>query len=282
MGLDPARGFTVRGRRFARCQGCHAHVQIPLPNPADVEAFYRQRYYEKFGAAEASPARQAMLRLLLEKIPRLPPGRLLDVGCGAGHLLALARSAGWEVAGVDPSPSACAMARQEYGIEVQAAFLEAADLPEAAFDVVTLVNVLDQAPNPVRLLETVRRTLRPGGLVVVRVLNSDFHRMAWTFLRCLPTPLIHHLQPFVIFHPFCLNPRALRALLERTPLTRILVTSAPVSATEYSLPSRIGGRALVASLGALARAALGVGAALAGDRFLWAPSILAFAERDVG
>jgi SAM-dependent methyltransferase len=246
-----------------------------------MEAFYREGYYEKFGAAEASPVRQAMLRLLLERIPRRPPGRLLDVGCGAGHLLAMARSAGWDVAGVDPSPSACAMARQAYGVEVQAAFLEAADLPEAAFDVVTVVNVLDQASNPVRLLEAVCRTLRPGGLVVVRVLNSDFYRMAWTFLRCLPTSMTQRLQPFVIFHPLCLNPRALRALLERAPFTRILVTSAPVSATEYSLPSGIVGRALVASLGALARTVLGAGAVLAGDRFRWAPSILAFAERDV-
>jgi SAM-dependent methyltransferase len=240
--------------------------------------FYRERYYQTFGGIEASPRRQAMLRTLLEAIPRRPPGRLLDVGCGAGHLLALARSAGWEVAGVDPSLEACAIARKEYGLHVQAAFLELADLPESAFDVITLVNVLDQVPNPVRLLQAARRALKPGGLLVARIPNGNFHRTAWTLIRRLPSGMIRRLRPLVIFHPFSLNARAVRALFTRTSLSRIRIINAPLGGWETSLPCGAVGRTLISA----ARAAGRAGAVLATGRFPWTPSLLAFGEREAG
>lgn len=273
-GLDPARGFTVDIRRYSRCRGCDARVATPLPDPGGLEAFYRDQYHAIFGAAEASPQRCAMLRLLLERLPRRPSGRLLDVGCGAGHLLALARDAGWEVTGVDPSVAACAIARREHGLQVLAAPLESADLPGAAFDVVTLVNVLDQVPDPVRLLEETRRVLRPGGLLVARVPNGDFHCATWAILQCLPSAVRHRLDPLIIFHPFSLNAKAIRRLLERAGYARIRVTNAPLSGPKQ----RSGCGAVWRTV---ARAAVGAGAVLTGERFLLSPSLLALAEREV-
>lgn len=45
--------------------------------------------------------------------PRCQPGRLLELGCGPGFLLAHLRDAlpGWDVAGVDSSPDSCTQAR---------------------------------------------------------------------------------------------------------------------------------------------------------------------------
>ncbi len=260
-------------QQFARCEGCDAHVATPFPDLEDLETFYREQYYGIFGEGEGSPRRRAMLRSLVETIPRQPPGHLLDVGCGAGHLLAVAREAGWDVTGVDPSADACVMARREYGLDVQAAPFEAADLPEAAFDVITLVNVLDQVSDPVRLLETARRALRPAGLLVARIPNGDFHRTAWAVIRRLPSTACRRLHPFVIFHPFCLNARAVRALLEGARLTRIHVTSAPTCGPEWPLPGGPLGRAVQAGLASAARAT---------SRLFYGPSLLAISEREVG
>jgi SAM-dependent methyltransferase len=279
-GLDPEGGFNVHGRRYARCRGCDARVATPLPDPGDLEAFYREQYHAIFGAAESSPQRCAMLRLLLERLPRRPPGRLLDVGCGAGHLLALARDAGWDVAGVEPSAAACAIARREYGLQVEAAPVETADLPGAAFDVVTMVNVLDQAPDPVRLLEATRRLLRPGGLMMARVPNGDFHRAAWAVLRRLPSAAGRRLSSLVIFHPVSLNAKAIRTLLERTGFARIRVTTAPLSGPDRTSGGEPAGRIILAGLTALGRIVVGAGAAFTADRLLLSPSLLAFAERE--
>jgi 2-polyprenyl-3-methyl-5-hydroxy-6-metoxy-1,4-benzoquinol methylase len=277
--LDPSRSFSRGERRFARCRSCHAYVTIPLADPTQVEHLYRARYFAEFGDAEADSRRQAMLRKLLDLIPRRPPGRLLDVGCGGGHLLALAGERGWDATGVDPSLDACGYARRIYGLEVQPFVLEKASLPEASFDVVTLVNVLDQAPEPVALLRAARRLLKPGAVLMVRVPNGAFHRVAWSLIRRAPSRLRRSLDSFVIFQDVCLNRGSMTSLMQRAQLTRIRVVAAPLS-----------GSAILGSRGRIARTpwpgprSIGLSLAEAVLRVLasgarWSPSLLVLGER---
>lgn len=273
--LDPNRGFTVDGNQYARCRGCDADIAIPLPVFADLKAFYRGGYYQTFGAAEGSPRRLAMSRLLLESIPCQPPSRLLDVGCGAGHLLAMARGAAGDVRGVDPSVEACDLARVHYGLQVTATGLEDAGLPDGTFDVATLINVLDQVPDPVALLAAVRRALTVKGLVVVRVPNGAFHRMAWEMIRHTPLPMMQRLRPLVILHPFSLNAWALHSLLANAGFEDVRIDNAPITWRDPFSPRGILTRMVHASLGAAARALAGAAAALTAGHILSAPSLLA-------
>jgi SAM-dependent methyltransferase len=274
-GLDPRQGFAFGAQDYARCAGCGAAVATPFPGAAGIGAFYREEYHGACGHAEGSARRRAMLRRLLARIPRRTPGRLLDAGCGAGHLLALARDAGWEAVGVEPS----AEARDRYGLEVLAGLLEDVPLPDACFDVVRLVNVLDQAPRPARLLATAHRVLRPGGLLLVRVPNGDFHRAAWAAIRRLGPGGTRRLRGLVIFHLLSLNAAAPRTLLARARFAAIRVTNAPLSGSEWSLPGGAVARAALVGGAALARVGAGVVAGLTAGRALWAPSLLALAER---
>lgn len=92
-------------------------------------------------------------------------GRLLEVGCGAGYLLAEARSRGYEVAGVEPSAECVRHVRQVHGIEVEQAIIEESRLPEGAYDVVFHVDLLSHFPDPVRALRAMSARTRPGGYV---------------------------------------------------------------------------------------------------------------------
>jgi SAM-dependent methyltransferase len=280
--VDLARGFRVDATSFARCRACSADVAVPRPDPVELEAFYRDRYFLRFGDAEASPHRLRMLQGLLERVPRRPPGRWLDVGCGAGHLLAMARAIGWEVAGVDPCIEACRVARVRYGLEVKAAALEHADLPEGTFDVVTLINVLDQAPNPVALLGGVRRALGARGLLVVRIPNGAFHRAVWEMMQRAPSRLARRLRPLVIFHPFNLNARALACLLRTAGFGPVRIENAPTSGADWLSHRGEVARAGLAGLTTAARALAGSVAAITAGRLLCAPSLLAFAGSESG
>jgi SAM-dependent methyltransferase len=101
------------------------------------------------------------------------PGRLLDLGCGSGKFLRDMRELGWDVAGVDPDPKVASYLRHQYGLDVHQGSLEDAHIAEASFDVVTMNNVIEHLPDPIRTLQAVRRVLRPGGKLVVLTPNID-------------------------------------------------------------------------------------------------------------
>jgi SAM-dependent methyltransferase len=103
-----------------------------------------------------------------------PGCRVLDVGCGAGwSSIALARACpSGTVLGVDiDQPSvdmATAHARQE-GVADRVQFLrqDAASLPGGTFDIAFAFECVHDMPRPVEVLHAVRRTLAPGGALIV-------------------------------------------------------------------------------------------------------------------
>jgi len=100
---------------YRRCRGCGGVQLHPFPELEDLEEAYRVDYH---GYAEGGQ-KSWLLRALVGAYewwvrrglrPLVPPGaRVLDVGCGAGHLLAQVRELGaGHVEGIDFSPRACA------------------------------------------------------------------------------------------------------------------------------------------------------------------------------
>lgn len=102
----------------------------------------------------------------------IQPGKLLDVGCGDGKFLNRMRGRGWVVDGIDFDPKAIANARIRYGLELRIGDLHSAAFPDGTFEAVTLSHVIEHVPNPIGLLEEVRRILKPNGRIVVTTPNS--------------------------------------------------------------------------------------------------------------
>jgi SAM-dependent methyltransferase len=270
-----SHSFTARGVEYVRCRTCQAYVSMSLPSPDAFETYYRESYYSVYGEPASSVTRLSMFSRLLDLIPRRPPGRLLDVGCGAGDFLALARQIGWDVIGVEPSVQACSAARKLHGLEVLNCPFERADLPGDAFDVVTLLNVIDQAPEPIHLLESARRVLRPGGLLVLRILNGAFHRRILSWIQRLPERMRQSLQPLVVFHPYCLNQISIRKLLAQAQMEHIRVLNAPISG--WATPEKAGLLKVIApGIQRLSH----VLANMSAGRLLISPSLLALSERE--
>ena len=111
-------------------------------------------------------------------------GRVLDLGCASGGLLALLRPRAGHLAGLELS-AAGAAAAAEVGDEVVQGALEDPDLPFAArsYDLVVLADVLEHVADPGAALARAVGWCAPGGHVVVSVPNIAHFKARLTILR---------------------------------------------------------------------------------------------------
>ena len=123
---------------------------------------------------------------IADRARRLLPagGRVLDVGCASGGLLALLRSQAGHLAGLELSASAATAAAQVADHVVQGA-LEDPDLPFEAgwFDLVVLADVLEHLADPAAGLARAVTWCRPGGAVLVSVPNVAHWQARLALLR---------------------------------------------------------------------------------------------------
>jgi SAM-dependent methyltransferase len=92
-----------------------------------------------------------------------PGTRVLDVGCGSGELLAHVKALGADAAGIDPAPGMVELARAT-GLDVRQGEAGRLPWPDGAFDVVTSVNALQFAEDPLAALAEFERV---GRVIVI-------------------------------------------------------------------------------------------------------------------
>ena len=173
----------------------------PLPEPGTVnlaEDRHMHTYY-------SLPA-----KLRLDWVSRFQPsGRLLEVGCGSGEFLALAKTRGYEIAAVEPNPISARIAADSLGIEVEESLIEESNLPEQSYDVVFHVDLLSHFPDPVKALRKMARLVRPGGVVCFEVgIFGGLKRSWYPWVGRIGYP--HHLWLY--------SESAVHAVLERAGL----------------------------------------------------------------
>ena len=163
--------------RVMRCSGCGLVYVDPAPDAADLSRHYSCDYYAEWVSSPADKRRRMWARRLPGDLRVTSAGRLLDVGCGDGVFLNLAVESGWTVEGTEVSAWAAEHATRNIGRSVFCGEIWDAGFPAGSFDVVTLWHVLEHMSSPVRVLEEVRRVLKPAGRLVVAVPNVDDHVM---------------------------------------------------------------------------------------------------------
>jgi SAM-dependent methyltransferase len=154
-----------------RCVAC-SHMQLErFPSDEELGDAYGEAASEDYVEEEAGQRESA--RRGLDRIERhVARGRLLDLGCWVGFLLAEARERGWETIGVEPSTFASAYARDRLGLDVLTADLDTADLPENHYDAVVLGDVIEHLPRPAEALDRIAGLLAPGGVLSLALPNA--------------------------------------------------------------------------------------------------------------
>ena len=103
---------------------------------------------------------------------RLSGRRMLDVGCGEGHLVDTALSLGWAARGIDLARPAIELC-QSFGLPCEELDFFSPTLDSERFDLLVMSELIEHVPFPGRFLERAEQLLRPGGLVYLTTPNFD-------------------------------------------------------------------------------------------------------------
>ena len=202
--LDP-----VGGKRYdlLACGGCALVYAWPLLFPGGD--WYEKYNYVGGYAETAAQASKTDFSYFLDRLPEPRRGRLLDIGCAAGHFLRMAAGRGYDVEGLEVDERFVKMARDSGLTGVRKGLLDEAFARAHAgtYDVVSMLEVLEHVDDPRGFLSLAARVLKPGGRLLIAV--PDNHR---------PTPFGRDQFDYPPHHLTRWGPRALRLALERAGL----------------------------------------------------------------
>ena len=173
------KGFAQL-HRIVRCKHCGLMYANPqeLVDCETLQSDAHPKLYDPVASRQylqkqhvQLPDNLRALRVLNGLFPS--KGKLLEIGSYCGIFLDRIRADGWDVTGLEPDPAAADYARSAYHLNIVDGLLPNAQLPEAAFDAVVMLHVIEHMPDPGHDLREIRRLLKPGGGLVVETPRFD-------------------------------------------------------------------------------------------------------------
>lgn len=189
---------------IVRCPECGLERTNPRPTPDTIGFYYPDNYgpYQPTQFRSNSTTLRAkifnFLGLVDRRLPKSPPGRMLEIGCSSGAYMQYAKEQGWEVEGIEFSASAALHARSK-GYHVQIGTVESATAPEKPYNLIVGWMVLEHLHQPIEALSKLRTWIYKDGLLVISIPDRDnisrrLFKSNWYDLH-LPNHLFHYNVP---------------------------------------------------------------------------------------
>lgn len=147
--------------------------------------------------------RLVIAELIRRKAPVPPAARLLEIGCGTGHNLAMLGGFG-AVDALELDEQARSIAEQRLGRSVMSSPLpELSGVPERSYDLVGAFDVIEHIDEDASAIASIATRLKPGGKLVMTV---PAHQWMWSAHDVVN----HHKRRY--------SKGALKALIDGSPL----------------------------------------------------------------
>ncbi|MDB5042078.1 MAG: hypothetical protein JWN27_2804 [Candidatus Eremiobacteraeota bacterium] len=136
---------------------------------ANIEVHTRMASTYQTNEPHFRPENRARVRSILQTLAkRAGGGHLLDVGCGTGFVIDIARDLFERIDGVDVTPAMLERVDRSGGhVFVHEAHAEALPFSDATFDMASSYAFMHHVADHAAILREVRRVLKPGGLFYI-------------------------------------------------------------------------------------------------------------------
>jgi SAM-dependent methyltransferase len=180
----PVSDHFLSGEKFMliKCRECGLVITQDHPDEKDAGRYYESVNYvshnDKAGGISAAVyriAREFMLKRKYRMICRaagMDRGKLLDIGSGTGHFLAMMKKNGWSVTGIEVNEKAREYSKENFGLDVKTG-LDNSVIESGPFDVITLWHVLEHFQNPFSYMNEISKLLKKEGILVIALPNSQ-------------------------------------------------------------------------------------------------------------
>lgn len=156
---------------LCRCNSCGFIFSRLKPTLAELEDYYSQYTYGDH--YYSSPLTQKRYQELLKSFePFRKTNRLLDVGCGVGDFLLVAKELGWDCLGIEFSQKAVEVC-QKKGLNVLQGSLASVSSQLPVFDVITSFEVIEHINTPREEVALIGHHLRKEGLLFLTTPNFN-------------------------------------------------------------------------------------------------------------
>lgn len=202
--------FTV-----LRCKNCGLERTNPRPTQETIGVYYPASYAPYHSKKLKSNFLITLIKKTLSKIlflddkvlPKIRPGRMLEVGCSSGVYMEHARNLGWIVDGIEFSEEASRIARLK-GFDVQTCALEQANSPASKYNMIVAWMVVEHLHQPIESLKKLRQWIDSNGMLVGSVPSSKSLAKTLFNESCYDLHLPNHLYHF--------NPKTLELTLSNS------------------------------------------------------------------
>lgn len=159
---------------LVRCRHCNLVFVDNLLNTFDLKNYdyYKERLGLKKEAIYNPITQKRFLRLLKRLEPYRKNNEILEIGCGEGHFLSVAKSKGWQAMGVEKSPYAVKICEQ-FGINALCQDFLQMDLKNGYYDAIVALEVLEHLTMPREYIKKANLILRKGGVFILTTPNFN-------------------------------------------------------------------------------------------------------------